>query len=182
MTMNMTLSTIVAALPTEEIISVNIWQILISLCNLLILFLILKKFLYKPVQKMLSARQKTLDDTVQSANDAKRSAEADREKWAEKLATADSEADARIKDAQTVAKSEGERIVERARADAEAMVRSAKDQIAREQRKSEAQMKQEITDLSTELAEKLLEREINPDDHRQLIDSFIDGIGEKTES
>ncbi len=172
---------IAAALPSQEIISVNIWQILISLCNLLLLFLILKRFLYKPVQKMLSARQKTLDDTVQSADDALKSAETDRDKWAEKLAAADSEADARIKTAQSIAKSEGEKIVERARADAEAMMRSAKEEIALEQRKSEEQMKQEIADLSTQLAGKLLEREINPDDHRQLIDSFIDEIGEKTD-
>ena len=180
--MNIRMIWIVAALPTEEIISVNIWQILISLCNLLILFLILKRFLYKPVQKMLSARQKTLDDTVRSTDDARRSAETDREKWAEKLAAADSEADERIKAAQTVAKSEGEKIVERARADAEAMMRSAKEEIALEQRKSEEQMKQEIADLSTQLAEKLLDREINADDHRQLIDSFIDGIGEQSDS
>ncbi len=172
---------IAAALPSQEIISVNIWQILISLCNLLLLFLILKRFLYKPVQKMLSARQKTLDDTVQSADDALKSAETDRDKWAEKLAAADSEADARIKTAQSIAKSEGEKIVERARADAEAMMRSAKEEIALEQRKSEEQMKQEIADLSTQLAGKLLEREINPDDHRQLIDSFIDEIREKTD-
>ena len=37
-----------------DIISVNIWQILISLINLLLLFLIIKKFLFKPVQNMLA--------------------------------------------------------------------------------------------------------------------------------
>ena len=37
-----------------EVISVNIWQIIISLCNLVILFLLLKKFLYKPVREMLA--------------------------------------------------------------------------------------------------------------------------------
>ena len=36
-----------------EVISVNIWHILISLCNLLILFLIVKRFLFKPVKKAL---------------------------------------------------------------------------------------------------------------------------------
>lgn len=171
---------IAAELPTQEIISVNIWQILISLANLLILFLILKRFLYKPVQKMLAARQKTLDDTVRSANDAQKNAQADRERWAEKLANADSEADARINDAKSAAKTEGEKIVARAKADAEAMMRSAKEEIALEQRRSEERMKLEIADLSTQLAGKLLEREISPDDHRQLIDSFIGEIGEQS--
>ena len=39
-----------------DIISINIWQILISLCNLVLLFLILKKFLYKPVHNVLAQR------------------------------------------------------------------------------------------------------------------------------
>jgi len=43
-------------MPTLDVISVNIWSILISLCNLLILFFIIKKFLYKPVRKMLAER------------------------------------------------------------------------------------------------------------------------------
>lgn len=36
-----------------EVFSLNLWQMLISLCNLIILFLILKKFLYKPVRRAL---------------------------------------------------------------------------------------------------------------------------------
>lgn len=170
--------TVAAALSSQEIISVNIWQILISLCNLLILFFILKRFLYKPVQKMLAARQQTLDDAMKSAEDAESAARADQAQWSEKLANADAEAENRIKTAQSIAKSEGEKIVERAKADAEAAMRSAKEEIALEHRKAEAQMKQEIADLSAALAEKMLEREINAADHKQLIDSFIDELGE----
>lgn len=45
-----------------QVVSVNIWQILISLANLLLLFLILKKFLYKPVKKVLDARKAAIDE------------------------------------------------------------------------------------------------------------------------
>ena len=38
-----------------DVISINLWQMLISLCNLVILYAILKKFLYKPVRKALEA-------------------------------------------------------------------------------------------------------------------------------
>ena len=41
-------------------------------------------------------------------------------------------------------------------------------------------MRGEIADLSAELAEKLLEREINPDDHRAMIASFLDEVGDAT--
>jgi len=46
---------------TLEVISVNLWQILISLLNLLILFLLFKKFLFKPVNNMLAKRQSEID-------------------------------------------------------------------------------------------------------------------------
>ena len=54
-----------------DVISVNIWLIIISLCNLVILFLIIKKFLYKPVKKMLAERQNQLDKKYSDAEDAK---------------------------------------------------------------------------------------------------------------
>ena len=44
-----------------DVISFNLWQVIISLANLLILFLILKKFLYKPVKNIMAKRQSELD-------------------------------------------------------------------------------------------------------------------------
>lgn len=163
----------VALAATQEVISFNLWQMLISLCNLLILFLILKKFLYKPVRKMLAARQKDLDDTVRETEDAKAGAEADAAKWAEKLSYADEESDRRIRTATDLAKSESDKLLANAKADADQMVKSAKDQIELEQRAADQQMKKEIADLSAALAEKMLEREINPKDHDRLIESFL---------
>ena len=43
-----------------DVISINIWQIIISLCNLLIIYLILRKFLYAPVRKMLDEREQAV--------------------------------------------------------------------------------------------------------------------------
>ena len=72
-------------MPTLDVISVNIWSILISLCNLLILFFIIKKFLYKPVRKMLAERQAAVDKVYSEADEALRSAEQDRLTYSQKL-------------------------------------------------------------------------------------------------
>ena len=61
-----------------EIISVNLWQILISLCNLLIMFLLLKKFLYQPVKKAMAERQAAVDRQYAEADEAKRAADEDK--------------------------------------------------------------------------------------------------------
>ena len=44
-----------------DVISVNLWHILISLLNLVILFLVVKKFLFKPVKELFARRQAELD-------------------------------------------------------------------------------------------------------------------------
>ena len=54
---------------TLEVISVNLWQILISLLNLLILFLLFKKFLFKPVNNMLAKRQSEIDEKYEAMED-----------------------------------------------------------------------------------------------------------------
>ena len=53
-----------------DVISVNIWQILISLANLTLLFLIIKKFLYKPVKKVLQQRRDEIDSQYTAAAEA----------------------------------------------------------------------------------------------------------------
>ena len=58
-----------------DVISVNLWQIVISLSNLILLFLLVKKFLFGPVEKMLQKRQDYIDERYEEADEAKRQAE-----------------------------------------------------------------------------------------------------------
>ena len=161
-----------------EVISVNFWQILISLLNLLILFLMFKKFLFKPVNNMLAKRQGEIDAQYEAADNAKKLAEEDQQMWNEKIGTVKAETDAMIKKAQDSAKRQGESIVSKAKEQADGIIRQAETQAELEMKKAEEGIKKEIVEVSTALANKLLEREINADDHRELIDSFIEKIGD----
>ena len=162
-----------------EVISVNLWQILISLLNLLILFLLFKKFLFGPVNKMLAKRQSEIDARYDAADEAKRLAEEDKLLWDEKIGTVKAESDEIIKKAQDSAKRQGETIVTKAKEQADGIIRQAQSQAQLEMKKAEEGIKKEIVEVSTALANKLLEREINAKDHRDLIDSFIEKIGDE---
>ncbi len=164
---------------TLEVISVNLWQILISLLNLLILFLLFKRFLFKPVNTMLAKRQSEIDARYDEADEAKRLAEEDKLLWDEKIGTVKAETDEMIKKAQDSAKRQSETIVTKARETADGIIRQAETQAQLEMQKAEEGIKREIVEVSTALANKLLEREINVDDHRDLIDSFIEKIGDE---
>ncbi len=163
---------------TQEIINVNIWLILISLCNLVILFFILKKFLYKPVKRILAARQAEYDAKFAEADG--KLAEANEVKAAldEKFAAADDEADRIIKDAKDNAERRGQAIVTEAKDKADLIVRNAESEAELRRRKAEESIKDDIADVSVEIAEKIIGREVNESDHRRLVDDFINKMGD----
>jgi len=163
------------------VISVNLWQILISLLNLLILFLIVKAFLFKPVNNMLKKRQSELDEKYNAAEQAVRAADEDRRIWTGKMSSVKTETDEMIKKAQDSAKRQSEAIISDARAQADNIVNRAHAQAELEMKKAQDDIKKEIVEVSTALANRLLEREIKADDHKALIQSFIEKIGDEDE-
>ncbi len=163
---------------TLDVISINIWQMLVSLANLAILFWGVKKFLYKPVKKMLKARQDAIDVQYSEAENAKNEAMSEKKAYEEKLSGAKAEADGIIQSAVNLAKARENEILEKAKNDADVIMRRAKEDAELEMTKAEDSIKREIIDVSTVLTSKILEREINSEDHKQIIDSFIVEIGD----
>ena len=162
-----------------DIISVNIWHIVISLANLVILFLILKKLLFKPVKKIVDKRQKEIESEYKKAEKAQAEADAIKAEWEGKMATAEAEADKIISDAVERADSRNEVMLYESREKADQIIRKAKADIERERKDARETIKKEIVDVSQTLSEQIIGREINMDDHRDLIDKAIDKIGEE---
>ena len=162
-----------------DIISVNIWHIVISLANLVILFLILKKILFKPVKKIVDKRQKEIESEYKKAEKTQAEADAIKAEWEGKMATAEAEADKIISDAVERADSRNEVMLYESREKADQIIRKAKADIERERKDARETIKKEIVDVSQTLSEQIIGREINMDDHRDLIDRAIDRIGEK---
>ena len=163
---------------SSDIVSVNLWQIIISLLNLLILFMILKKFLYKPVKKVLAERQAIVDNSLKNAKKAEKDAIKAKKTYEEKLVAAQTEANEILKEANKKAEKRSDKIVANAKKKADDIVRQAQNDAKLEKQKAQSEIRHEITEVSALLTEKLLEREINTDDHRGYINSFIEKIGE----
>lgn len=166
---------------TLEVISVNIWDILISLANLLILCWLFKRYLLKRVKKVLQKRQEELDMQYKDAANAQEQADINRAAWEQKLSGAEAEAKSILSTAAQQAKFRSDAIIDDANTKADSIIRTAKTEAELERKKAEDGIKQEIVAVSSALAEKMLEREINADDHSALISSFIDKIGEANE-
>ena len=165
----------------SEIISVNLWQILVSLLNLVILFLIIKKFLYQPVKNVLKSRQDKIDEQNNKASEYLSDAERTKAELEAKLNDAENQADNILNEATVNAQRRKEKILDEARDEAESIIRQAKTNAELEMKKAESDIKTQIVDVSFELSKKIIEREIKEEDHHKLIDSFIEQIGDGDE-
>jgi len=165
-------------LQSLDVISVNLWNILISFANLVILFLIIKKFLFKPVKNIMKKRENEINQRYSDAEKAEQEANVNKESWEKKMQKAQSEADAILNEATSNANSRSEKLITEAKLRADSIIRQAETDAELEHKKAIEGIKHEIVEVSEALAEKMLEREIDIKDHHNLIDSFIKKIGD----
>ena len=161
-----------------DIISINIWQVVISLANLVILFLILKKFLFEPVKKIKAQRENEIETQYKKAEKTRKEADDLKAGWEDKITTADQKADEIISEAVERANERNEIMLYESREKADQIIRKAKADIERDRREARETIKKEIVDVSQVISEQIIGREINMDDHRELIDDAIDKLGE----
>ena len=162
-----------------EIISVNIWSILVSLANLLIMFLILKRFLFKPVQKMMAARQQQVDQIYQDAKENRDSAINMKQEYEARLAAAREEADGLVRNAVQTAQRKGDAIVAEANSQASHLKQKAEQEIAQEKKQMLQDVRGEISDIAVSIASKVVEREVKKQDYDGFVDEFIKNVGEQ---
>ena len=162
-----------------DIISVNLWQILISLANLLIMFLILKRFLFNPVHKIFAQRQEQVDKLYGDAETDRNAAKDMKQEYEARLATAREEADGLVRNAVVTAQRKGDAIVGEATLQATHMKLKAEEEIAMERKQMLMDVRSEISDIAVSIASKVVEREVQKTDHETFVDEFIRNVGEK---
>ena len=162
----------------EELLGVNFWTALFVLLNTLAIFFVAKKFLFKPVMKIIKDRQDEIDGMYQAAGDAKKQAEAMRGEYQQKLTAAQQTSERIVKEAVSRGQAREEEILRKANADAAAIMDKASADIALEKKKAINDAKDEISDLAMAIAGKVGGRELNEADQKDLIDRFIDNLGD----
>ncbi len=162
----------------EALLGVNPWTALFALANFLFLFFMLRKFLFKPVMKMIDDRQKEIDDLYKDAEGAKKDAQAKQQEYDRKLSAAQQTSEQLVREAVARGQSREEEILRQANAQASAMMDKAADDIAREKKKAVNDAKDEISVIALSIAGKVVGRELNDADHARLVDGFIEELGE----
>ena len=162
---------------TESFVGLNVWTILFAWCNLLILYLFLKKILFKPVKKMIDSRQQEVDDMYSGAEAAEADAKAMKAEYEAKLAKADEESEEILRTAQRRAILKEEEILKEASTEAMRIRDRATDEIALEKKRMLGEIKDEVSGMAIDIASAVIGREVSDKEHEQFIDQFIDGLG-----
>ena len=161
----------------ESFVGVNLWTMLFAWCNLLIMYLFLKKFLFVPVKRMIDSRQQEVDDIYADAEQSKTDAEQMKREYEDKLACANEESEEILRTAVRKAQLREEEILKDAQAEAQRTLDRAEEQIELEKKKAINDVKDQVSEIAIGIASAVIERDIKPEEHKDMIDSFIDNMG-----
>ena len=163
----------------EDFIGVNLWTALFTLLNTLTVIFVGTKFLFKPIMKMIAQRQKEIDDMYLDADCARNHARDLEAEYKEKLSAAQDTSERLVKEAVARGHAREEEILRQANAEAGNLLNKAAADIALERKKAINDAKNEISGIAVAIAEKVVGRELNATDHAQLVDEFINELGDQ---
>lgn len=154
-------------------------NVLWTVINLLIIYVIARKFLFKPVRKVLEARQAQIDKQYEDAQAVQEKALELKTNYEKSLDSAAKEKIEIISEAREKASAEYEKIVADAKAQAEKIVTDARKTADQEQEKRMHQAQEQIADLVVAATAKLVAAKQNAEADRELYNQFIVKTGEK---
>lgn len=152
-------------------------HILYTLVNLLILFLLLRKFLFRPVLKILDARSQTVADTLADAESRQEDAKQLQAQYESRLQQADSEALAIVQEARKQAEALYAQRSKEAQEEAQRLLEQAQRQIEAEREQMMQSLRQEVAMLAIAVAAKVSGQQTAEMD-RALLDAFLVEAGD----
>ncbi len=149
-------------------------DLVINLINIVILFLVTKALVYKPVKKFLEARRQRLEDEAARAQAGQAEAAAAREQYEALLAGAEEMRRKSVAEAQNAARAESERILAGAREQAEQVKREAAAAAELTRADAVQEAKKDIVEMAVTLSEKILGRAVTEADTLRAAEQFFE--------
>ena len=161
-----------AAQVNLPLVTIDPGTIVFTLINTLIIFILFKVFLFKPVGKILDKRNEMAAAEIAEAKRAKESAAKTEQEYIEKLEAADI-----MKQATLRAQKREEEIVNEANQKAAEIKARAEENIERDKQRAVNDIKDEISDIVIMAASKVVEKEISAKDNEAIIADFLQNVG-----
>jgi F-type H+-transporting ATPase subunit b len=151
-------------------------EILWGSASFVVLLVAMWKFGLPAVKNMEKAREDRIRDDLEAAEKAKAEAEAEKAQYLAQIADAKNEAGRLIEEARQAAETVRADLIARAEQEANDIRTRAQADIANQRNQALAQLRTDVASLSIDLAGRIVERNLDNDTNRQLVDSFIDQV------
>ena len=162
----------------QSLVTVNPVTLIAQICNLFIQLLIVKIFFLDKIKAILDQRREAADKQITEAENAKSEALAIKQTYEQNMLEAKAKADDLLLTAQRTANSRSAEILAQAQQQAAQIKSKAAADIELEKKKAINEAKNEISDLAMAIAGKVVARELNAGDQADMIDRFIDELGD----
>ncbi len=146
---------------------------LFTLVNLIIFYLLMKKFLFGRIKKVIEARRKMIDGEFKKAKETNAEADKKLEEYENRIASYKTEGEQIITDAKESAKAEYEKIIGKAESDVASLKAEAEREIEEEKLAAKKASKEEIASLAMEAAEKIVEKSVSAETDSAIFDEFL---------
>ena len=145
--------------------------------NIIVFFLLLRKFLFKPVTKIMEERKSIITKDLDEANAAKEEAQKMKTDYEASIASAREEAAGIVSDARERANIEYQEKIKQANVEITQMKESASQDVVVEKERAMASLQSEIAGIALLAASKVVEKEVNEQSNEQLVDDFLKEAG-----
>ena len=162
----------------QSLVTVNPVTLIAQICNLFIQLFFVKKFFLDKIKAILDQRREAADKQITDAQKAHAEADAIKATYEQNMKEAKEKAEGILLNAQRTASSRSEEIIGQAQAAAAQIKSKASADIEMEKKKAINDAKNEISGLAMAIAGKVVERELTDADQSDLIDRFINELGD----
>lgn len=160
------------------------WQLLADSCltiiAILVLFWAMSYFLFDPARKLMNDRKKKIHDELEEAKNNMQDAQELKAEYDEKLKGVDKEAEAILSDARRKALSNEEQILAKAKEEANRILERARVEAELEKQKMADDVKREMVSVASLLASKVVSESVDTEVQDRLIDETLREMGDKT--
>src|ERR1035437_399178 len=147
-----------------------------QIINFLIIFYLLKRFLYKPVLGMLKTREDKIKEGMRQAEEARLTLEKTIDEEKKILSKAHDEAKSLITDAKTQALEVAKEVEENTKRQAEKILLDAKAQIEQDAKRMETELGEKISILAKDMLTKSLQGAIGEKEQKQIAEKAVKNI------
>lgn len=152
----------------------------LMLIAVFVLFLFMSKLLFNPARKMMQERQQRIQDDINNAEKDKADAQALKVEYEAKLKNVEKEADAILSETRQKALSNESKIVDEAKQEASRIIKRAQDEAELEKKHAMDDMKQEVVQIASLMAAKVVAANIDTNIQDSLVDETLREMGDST--